>query len=359
MDLPVMAPIAPMLAKPGSGLPPGDGWVFEPKWDGFRSIVFRDGDEVELGSRNEKPLTRYFPELVAALREALPPRCVVDGEIIVVGPDRRLDFDALQNRIHPAASRVNMLAGETPAMFVVFDLLALGDRDLRNESFESRRATLVGAFTPTDSVRLTPATTDRIEAERWFIEFEGAGCDGLIAKRPEQVYVSDKRVMVKVKPVRTADCVVAGFRWHKSGPIVGSLLLGLFSDDGQLHHVGITASFTDKRRRELVEELAPLRAEARVGHPWEEWLEYASEFEAKRQRVPGGNSRWNAKKDLSFEPLRCEWVVEVAYDHLQGNRFRHATTFRRWRTDRSPASCCYDQLEEATPVAIDEVLGRA
>ena len=354
-----MPPVAPMLAKPGSGLPPGPDWVFEPKWDGFRSIVFRDGDEIELGSRNEKPMTRYFPELVTALRQALPPRCVVDGEIVIIGPDRRLDFGMLQNRIHPAASRVNMLAGDTPATFVVFDLLALGDDDLRAQPYSARRAALVAALTPTDAVRLTPATTDRDEAGRWFIEFEGAGCDGLIAKRPDQVYVSDKRVMVKVKPERTADCVVAGFRWHKNGPVVGSLLLGLHGDDGQLHHVGITASFTNQRRRELVEELAPLRVDARVGHPWEGWLEYASEFEAKGQRVPGGNSRWNAKKDLSFEPLRCERVVEVAYDHLQGNRFRHATTFKRWRTDRDPASCRYDQLSEATPATIDDVLERA
>ena len=347
-----------MLAKPGSGLPQGEGWIFEPKWDGFRTIVFRDGDEIELGSRNEKPMTRYFPELVVALADALPPRCVVDGEIVMVGADRRLDFDGLQHRIHPAASRVKMLSVDTPTSFVAFDLLALDDRDLRDEPFEFRRSLLVESIGTHPFVSVTPATTDRAVAERWFVEFEGAGCDGLIAKRPDQKYVSDKRVMVKVKPERTADCIVAGFRWHKNGPVVGSLLLGLFGDDGQLHHVGITASFTDKRRRELVEELAPFREAARDNHPWHGWLEYASEFEERGQRVPGGQSRWNAKKNLSFEPLRCELVCEVGYDHLQGNRFRHATTFKRWRPDRDVASCRYDQLVGAVSSTIDDVLGR-
>ena len=302
-----------MLSKASSGLPPGDGWLFEPKWDGFRSIVFRDGEEIVLGSRNEKPLTRYFPEVVDALRDALPSRCVLDGEVIVVGPDGRLEFDWLQQRIHPAASRVNMLAAQTPAWFVAFDCLALGDTDLRAAPLTERRAALLAAVGRHPAVKVTPATTDRDVAQDWFTRFEGVGCDGIIAKRLDGAYVEDKRVMVKVKHERTADCVVAGFRWHKNGPgtSVGSLLLGLWDDEGRLNHVGVTASFTDKRRKELVVELEPLRVDAAKGHPWEGWIAAVAEAETNGQRLPGAASRWNAKKDLSFEPLRCETVVEA------------------------------------------------
>jgi ATP-dependent DNA ligase len=378
MDLPVMPPIAPMLSKPQADLPTGDEWVYEPKWDGFRTIVFKDGDEVELGSRNEKPMTRYFPEVCDALRAALPSRCVVDGEIVVVDADGRLAFDTLQNRIHPAASRVKMLAAETPAAFVAFDLLALDDRDLRTLPFAERRALLVASLAAqsdvnTDDVRVTPATADRTVAADWFTRFEGLGCDGIIAKRVTDPYVEDKRIMVKVKHQRTADCVVAGFRWHKSGGIVGSLLLGLFGDDGQLHHVGVTASFTMKRRAELVAELEPYRSDLE-GHPWSGWIEHikgveeggqrtsdgavAGELPAERsriQRLPGGQSRWNAKKDLSFEPVRAELVCEVAFDHLEGDRFRHAATFVRWRPDRIPLSCTYEQMDTPVRATISDV----
>ncbi|HXQ59783.1 MAG TPA: ATP-dependent DNA ligase [Acidimicrobiales bacterium] len=353
MDLPVMPPVAPMLAKLARELPRGDGLVYEPKWDGFRCIVFRDGDEVELGSRNERPLTRYFPELIDQLRQALPDRAVVDGEIVIVGT-RGLDFDALLQRIHPADSRVQMLAETTPASFVAFDLLAVNDRDLRPAPFSERRAllerSLAGARPP---VHLTPATTDADVAEDWFSRFEGAGLDGVVAKRTDLTYRPDERVMMKVKHERTADCVVAGFRWHKSGPIVGSLLLGLFDDDGVLHHVGVTASFTMARRRELVDELEPYRRPSLAGHPWEGW----AAAEPAGGRTPGAPSRWNAKKDLSWQPLSPELVVEVAYDNLQGDRFRHATTFRRWRPDRRPETCTYSQLEAVVPEELDAVFG--
>jgi ATP-dependent DNA ligase len=355
-----MPPIAPMLAKAESAIPEGDGWLFDPKWDGFRSIVFRDGDEVELGSRNEKPLTRYFPELVEAMRAGLPERCVVDGEIVVT-VDGVADFDALGNRIHPADSRVRRLAQEIPAQFIAFDLLALGDEDLRRLPLAQRRERLASALADTAAksggrVHVTPATTDREVAGRWFHEFEAAGCDGLIAKRLDGPYVSDKRVMVKIKHQRTADCVVAGFRWHKAGGIVGSLLLGLYGPDGSLHHVGVTASFTAKRRAELVDELAPYRVEDLREHPWGSWVEHMHDAMEGGQRLPGGASRWNGKKDLSFEPLRPELVCEVAFDHLQGDRFRHATTFKRWRPDRTPASCTYDQIEVPPPSTLAEVL---
>lgn len=360
MDLPVMPPVSPMLAKPISGLPDGDGWLFDPKWDGFRSIVFRDGDEIELGSRNEKPLTRYFPELVRALRDGLPERCVVDGEI-VVEINGATDFDSLSQRIHPADSRVRMLAEQTPAQLIVFDLLALGDEDLRSRPLRERRALLESALAGCaersgQRVHVTPATTDREVAARWFVEFEGAGCDGLIAKRLTDRYVEDKRTMLKIKHERTADCVVAGFRWHKSGGIVGSLLLGLYDADGVLHHVGVTASFTAKRRAELVEELAPYRVDATAGHPWEGWLDHFRSADESGQRLPGGASRWNAKKDLSFEPVRAELVCEVAFDHLEGDRFRHATTFRRWRPDRTPLTCTYDQIEAVAPSDLQTIL---
>ncbi len=353
MDLPVNPPVGPMLAKAAKTLPLGEGLIYEPKWDGFRCIVFKDGEELELGSRNERPLTRYFPELVAALAARLPHRCVVDGEIVIAGP-AGLDFDALLQRIHPADSRVRKLAEETPASFVAFDLLALGEEDLRQAPFSERRARLEEVLGPAGApVHVTPATTDPARAADWFERFEGAGLDGVVAKEPGLGYLEDKRVMTKVKHERTADCVVAGFRWHKSGGgRVGSLLLGLYDQTGRLHHVGVTSSFTDRRRLELAEELAPLRAEL-AGHPWER----AGGVAEGGQRMPGAQSRWNAGRDLSFEPLRPELVCEVAYDHLQKDRFRHATTFRRWRPERSPESCRYDQLETAVPAELSEVFG--
>ena len=348
-----------MLAKPADGLPSDDGWLFEPKWDGFRAIVFRDGDEVLIQSRDLKPLDRYFPELAAPLRASLPERCVVDGEV-VISKDGELQFEALLLRIHPAASRVKMLAEESPASFVGWDLLALDDRDLRATPQHERRAQLENAFAGvTAPVHLTPATTDRALAQDWFHRFEGAGLDGVIAKRLAEPYQPGKRAMLKIKHQRTADCVVAGFRWHKNGPgtHVGSLLLGLFDDAGTLHHVGITSSFTWDRRAALVAELEPLRTNAVDGHPWGDWAEWAASAEASAQRVPGATSRWNRGKDLSWEPLRPERVVEVAYDHLQGDRFRHGTTFKRWRPDKPPAECRYDQLEETPAYEIARIFG--
>jgi ATP-dependent DNA ligase len=356
MDLPVNPPVKPMLAKLSHELPPAEGMLYEPKWDGFRGIVFRDGDEVEIGSRNERPLTRYFPELVDGLRAALPPRCVVDGEVVIVGPNG-LDFDALQLRIHPAASRVKKLAAEMPSSYVAFDLLALDDRDLRSEPLSTRRRLLEEALGDAPMpVRVSPATTDRDTAADWFDRFEGAGLDGVVAKRLDGTYRENERAMVKVKHERTADCVVAGFRWHKSGGVIGSLLLGVYDDAGQLHHTGITASFTMARRKELVDELAPYRENAAKDHPWHWAFEHPGE-EAKN-RVPGVKSRWNQDRDLSFEPLRPELVVEVAYDHLQGDRFRHATTFRRWRPDRDPKSCTYAQFEAAVPHEVAAIFSR-
>jgi len=341
MDLPVMPPVKPMLAKSVSILP--DGMLYEPKWDGFRCIAFRDGDEVELGSRNERPFTRYFPEVVAAVRAALPPRCVVDGEIVVV-QDAGLDFEALQQRIHPAASRVNLLAEETPGRFIAFDLLALDDRSFMDRPFAERREALASVLAGVDApVHLTPATDSSKVAQRWFRVFEGAGLDGVVAKPLDLPYEQDQRVMFKVKHVRTADCVVAGFRWHKSGPVVGSLLLGLY-DDGELQHVGVSASFPMERRRELLDELAPYRLKVGDPHPWL--------GSVTSERIPGGEpSRWNAKKDLSWEPLAPSLVVEVGYDHMEGRRFRHTAQFKRWRPDREPRSCTYAQLER--PVAFD------
>ena len=351
-----------MLAKAVDALPPGDGWLFEPKWDGFRAIVFRDGDDVYTQSRDLKPLDRYFPELAAPLRASLPDRCIVDGEV-VIARNGGLDFESLLLRIHPAASRVAMLASETPASFVAWDLLAVGDEDLRKVPQGDRRARLESLIGTTDaSVHLTPATTDRAIGQDWFGRFEGAGLDGVVAKRLDAPYQPGKRAMLKIKHARTADCVVAGFRWHKNGPQthVGSLLLGLYDDEGRLHHVGITSSFTWDRREALVKELEPLRAGASDGHPWQEWAEWASAgaADASGQRLPGATSRWNRGKDLSWEPLRIERVAEVAYDHLQGDRFRHATTFRRWRPDKPPAECRYDQLEETAPYLIGEIFGR-
>jgi len=350
-----------MLAKASDGLPDGDGWLYEPKWDGFRAIVFRDGDEVLIQSRDLKPLDRYFPELAGPLRASLPDRSVVDGEV-VISRGGSLDFEALLLRIHPAASRVKMLAAESPASFVAWDLLALGDEDLRAVSQGERRARLEGVLaTATPPVHLTPATHDRALAAKWFDRFEGAGLDGVVAKRLDAPYQPGKRAMLKIKHQRTADCVVAGFRWHKNGPgtHIGSLLLGLFDDEGSLHHVGITSSFTWERRASLVEELAPLRERALDGHPWREWAEWAGwgDAEASGQRLPGAMSRWNRGKDLSWEPLRAERVVEVAYDHLQGSRFRHGTTFQRWRPDKPPADCRYDQLEVTPPFEIARIFG--
>ena len=348
MDMPVMPPVAPMLAKLARELPAAGGMLYEPKWDGFRCIAFRDGDEVELGSRNEKPLTRYFPEVADAVRAHAPPRCVVDGEIVVAGP-AGLDFDALLQRIHPAQSRIHRLAAETPASFVAFDLLALGDDDLRPLPFGRRREALEAALRGSSPpVHVTPATDDRQVALDWFDRFEGAGLDGVVAKPVDLPYRENERAMVKVKHERTADCVVGGFRWHKSGPVVGSLLLGLYDEAGVLHHVGVTASFTMDRRRQLVDEIEPYRHGADADHPWH-WFDGG--------RKPGTPSRWNAGRDLTFEPLRPELVCEVAYDHLQGDRFRHATTFRRWRPDREPASCTYAQLEVTLPEELAAVFG--
>ncbi len=362
MMLPFAPPLEPMLAKASSSLPEGDGWLFEPKWDGFRALVFRDGDEVYTQSRDLKPLDRYFPELEAPFLAQLPERCVLDGEV-VIAREGRLDFEALLLRIHPAASRVRMLAAESPASFVAWDLLALGDEDLRGVPQGERRARLeavLGSAVP--PVHLTPATLDRALAADWFDRFEGAGLDGVVAKRLEGAYQPGKRAMLKVKHARTADCVVAGFRWHKNGPgtHVGSLLLGLFDDEGTLHHAGVTSSFTWEKRESLVAELAPLRERALDAHPWAEWAEWAAfsaASEGPGQRMPGAGSRWNRGKDLSWEPLRTERVAEVAYDHLQGDRFRHATTFRRWRPDKAPADCRYDQLETSVPFELERIFG--
>src|SRR5438270_706748 len=354
MNLPFEPPIAPMLSSAAESLPTGDGWQFEPKWDGFRTVVFRDGDEVLLQSRDERPMNRYFPELVEPLKVALPQRCVVDGEIVIAG-GKGLDFEALLLRIHPAASRVEMLASHTPASFVAWDLLALGDEDLREAPLAQRRERLESVMGAAPKpVHLSPATLDRQLAEDWFRRFEGAGLDGVMAKRLNAPYRAGERTMIKVKHSRTADCVVAGFRWHKNGPgtMVGSLLLGLYDDAGKLHHVGVTASFTAAKRKELVGELAPLRERAADAHPWREWAQWSGD-----QRMPGASSRWNRGKDLSWEPLRVERVCEVAYDHLQGDRFRHATTFLRWRPDKPPAECRYDQLEETAPAELKQIFG--
>jgi ATP-dependent DNA ligase len=359
MHLPVNPPVAPMLARPVPQIPEGP-FSFEPKWDGFRSIVFLDGGEVEIGSRNERPMTRYFPEVAEALTANLPPRCVVDGEIVI--PDssgRRLDFEALLQRIHPAASRVALLAEQTPAHFVAFDLLALDDTDLCGEPFAERRAALEQALAQAGPpVHLTPATTDRDLAGQWFQQFEGAGLDGLIAKPLDGTYQPDKRVMFKIKHERTADCVVAGYRPHKSGPeAVGSLLLGLYTDAGDLASVGVVGAFPMARRRELFTEMQPL-VTTFDGHPWR-WggAEQAGATPAARNPRAAEASRWNAGKDLSFIPLRPERVVEVRYDHMEGRRFRHTAQFARWRPDRDPRSCTYAQLEEPVKYDLAGILG--
>jgi ATP-dependent DNA ligase len=363
VDLPVMPPVQPMLAKSVSGVPDPDrhgGLSFEPKWDGFRCIVFRDGDEVELTSRNTKPLTRYFPEVVAAIRDQLPERIVLDGELFVAlpaeGGGNRLEFEVLQERIHPAKSRVDLLARDTPAGFVVFDLLALGDESFVDRPFSERRAALEAALVGLDGpCFLTRTTTDREVAEQWFTEFEGAGLDGVVAKPLAAPYQQNARTMLKVKHERTADVVVAGYREHKTStpdnPLLGSLLLGLY-DDGSLQHIGVSASFTARRRAELIEELQPLVC-AIEDHPWGHWAEFLT---ANPSRVPGTQSRWSAGKDLSFVPLRPERVLEVKYDHMEGRRFRHTAHFKRWRPDRDPESCTYAQLEEPDGYDLGRIL---
>ena len=349
VDLPVMPPVKPMLAKSVPQVPEGD-YLYEPKWDGFRCIVFRDGDEVELGSRNERPLTRYFPDVVAAAKRHLPERCVVDGEIVIAA-GKGLDFEALLQRIHPAASRIGMLAEVTPASFIAFDLLALDDRSLMTAPLRDRRVRLEQALSGQRSpVHLTPATDDAALAREWFTLFEGAGLDGVVAKPTGGPYEPDKRVMLKIKHARTVDCVVGAYRWHKSGPVVGSLVLGLHDDAGRLQHVGVSASFPMARRKALVEELAPYLLAEGEAHPWL--------GEMTSDRVPGGEpSRWNRDKDMSFVPLRPELVVEVAYDHMEGARFRHTAQFVRWRTDRDPTSCTYAQLERPVRFDLASVLG--
>ncbi|HEX3697646.1 MAG TPA: ATP-dependent DNA ligase [Polyangia bacterium] len=350
MNLAVNPPVLPMLSKSAAALPAGDGWIFEPKWDGFRTLIFRDDDEIFIQSRDEKPLGRYFPELLEPLRAQLPPRCVLDGEI-VIARGGALDFEALQLRLHPAASRAKKLAAEIPASVVFFDLLCDGARDLRPAPFRERRAALEAMLArAAPPLHLTPATRDRSIAHDWFRRFEGAGLDGVMAKPDDGAYQPDKRVMLKVKHERDCDCVVAGFRWHKGSDntALGSLLLGLYDDRGELQHVGVCASFTAIKRRELVDFLAPYRQDALVDHPWREWAAYQNESEGP-QRRPGMGSRWSQGKDLSWQPLRPELVVQVAYDHMQGSRFRHTAQFRRWRDDKPPRDCTLAQLEVVPP----------
>src|SRR6266516_1520803 len=354
MQLPVNPPVAPMLAKPVDAIPDGN-YIFEPKWDGFRSIVFRDGDEVEIGSRNERPMTRYFPELVAAIKAELPERCVIDGEIVIPdGEGRRLDFEALQLRIHPAASRVELLATQTPGHFMAFDLLALGDTDYMERPFAERRAALEGALAGAGtSIHLTQTTTDREVATGWFSQFEGAGLDGLIAKPADGIYEPDKRVMFKIKHERTADCVVAGYRVHKSDThAIGSLLLGLYGEGGDLANIGVIGAFPMSKRKKLFEELQPL-VTSFDGHPWN----WGQEEMGTRTPRHSEFSRWSAGKDLTFVPLRPERVVEVRYDHMEGTRLRHTAQFVRWRPDRDPRSCTYEQLEEPVTYDLAEILG--
>ncbi|MFZ0676582.1 MAG: ATP-dependent DNA ligase [Candidatus Binatus sp.] len=349
VDLPVNPPVLPMLAKRIDDLPADQTWIFEPKWDGFRALIFRDGDEILIQSRDTKSLNRYFPELLEPIRAQLPVRCVLDGEIVVAKNDG-LDFEELQLRIHPAASRVKLLSQQSPASIVLFDLLCDGDRDWRSEPFERRREKLESLLSgATPPIHLTPATREASVASDWFKRFEGAGLDGVMAKPISGTYQPDKRVMFKVKHERDCDCVVAGFRWHKGGEgtAVGSLLLGLFDDSGALQHVGVCASFTQAKRQELVKFLAPYRRDALADHPWKSWADAGSNDAT--HRMPGGQSRWSQGKDLSWEPLRPELVVEVAYEHMQGTRFRHMALFRRWRTDKKPRDCTYAQLEVVPP----------
>jgi ATP-dependent DNA ligase len=355
LPLPFQPPVEPMLAKLSSEIPEGDAWLYEPKWDGFRALVFKAGEQIYIQSRDLKPLGRYFPELEATLRTHLPDRCVLDGEI-VIAHDSRLAFDAMLLRIHPAATRVQMLAAEKPSSYIAWDLLALGDDDLRGMGQLERRDRLVAALHGVKPpVHVTPATRDRATAADWFQRFEGAGLDGVMAKPETLTYQPGKRAMLKIKHQRTADCVVAGFRWYKGGKdrLVGSLLLGLYDAAGTLHHVGVCAGFKQTVRAELAEQLKPLRD--RENHPWREWAEFQDEDNA--QRMPGATSRWNRGKDLSWEPLRIELVCEVSYDHLQGSRFRHGTHFQRWRPDKPPAECRYDQLEEVPAIELAQLFG--
>jgi len=357
VQLPVNPPILPMLAKRVSELPGAGTWIFEPKWDGFRALVFRDGDEILIQSRDEKPLNRYFPELLDPLRSALPARCVLDGEIVIV-KDNGLDFDALQLRLHPAASRVKLLSQQTPSSVVFFDLLCRDDRDLQGEPFEIRRRELESVIASAPPpIHLTPATTDRSVASDWFRRFEGAGLDGVMAKPVAGTYEPNKRVMLKVKHERDCDCVVAGFRWYKKGDrtLIGSLLLGLFDDAGALQHVGVCASFSAAKRKQLAEFLEPYRKDALANHPWRAWAEAEAATDDGVKRMPGGQSRWSQGKDLSWEPLRPGLVVEVAYEHMQGDRFRHMSQFRRWRTDKKPSDCTYAQLEVVPPQELEEI----
>ncbi|AFR30881.1 ATP-dependent DNA ligase [Arthrobacter sp. Rue61a] len=351
MDLPVMPPVSPMLAKSVPTIP--DVGHYEPKWDGFRTIVFKDGDEIVLGSRNEKPMTRYFPEVVEALRKNLPDKCVIDGEIVLI-EGKRLEFEVLQQRIHPADSRVRMLAEKTPASMIAFDILALGDENLMDKPFSERRAILERTLAKADPpVYVTPAVTDLERAQEWFVQLEGAGLDGVLSKPLDGAYQPNKRVMFKTKHERTADCVVAGFRWHKTAKVVGSMLLGLHDDTGRLHHVGVVASFPMARREALVAELEPYQVELSE-HPWGEWAN--QDETAGGSRMPGAQSRWSGGKDFSFVPLRPELVIEVKYDYMEGDRFRHTTQFRRWRPDRTPESCTYSQLEEPADYDLGEIL---
>jgi len=358
VNLPVQPPLLPMLANRVEELPAVGEWIFEPKWDGFRALVFRDEEEIFIQSRDEKPLNRYFPDLLDPLRSALPRRCVLDGEIVIV-KEHGLDFDELQLRLHPAASRVRLLSQQSPASIVFFDVLAEGGRDLREQSFQSRRRILeklLSAVAP--PIHLTPATSDRALATDWFSRFEGAGLDGVMAKSVDGIYEPNKRSMLKIKHERDCDCVIAGFRWYKKdAKAVGSLLLGLYDRAGALQHVGVCASFSAGKRRELTEFLAPYRQNALSNHPWKAWAGDETATPEAGQRMPGGQSRWSQGKDLSWEPLRPELVLEVAYDHMQGSRFRHTAQFRRWRPDRNPKSCTYEQLEVVPPQELFEIFG--
>jgi ATP-dependent DNA ligase len=357
MPFPIAPPVEPMLAKVSEDIPSDGHYLFEPKWDGFRTLVFRGADDLYIQSRDLRPLDRYFPELHDALLEQLAPGSVIDGEVVIVTA-HGLDFDQLQLRLHPAASRIARLARETPASFVAFDVLAVDGRDIRDQRQDERRRELERLLSrAAPPLHLTPMTRDVDRASRWLEEFEGAGLDGVVAKLADGSYHPGKRAMLKIKHVRTADCVVAGFRWHKSGPntLIGSLLLGLYDEKRRLHHVGVTSSFTMAVRRSLAEELRPLREDALASHPWKEW----AEAQDGATRMPGGQSRWSAGKDLSWEPLRIERVCEVKYDHMQGDRFRHAAVFLRWRPDRQPEDCRYDQLEITTPYELERVFGAA